>query len=82
MVTETILKLQIYKDDEYRWIHKPATQVQEKLEGILSQVSEVFKDGIGTLKDIKARLMLVDNAQPRFHKVRPDPYGIRPKVET
>eukprot|EP00079_Xenopus_tropicalis_P035744 XP_017949515.1 PREDICTED: uncharacterized protein K02A2.6-like [Xenopus tropicalis] len=53
----------------------------EQLKAILAQASEVFKDGMGTLKHIKANICLEENAQPKFHKARPVPYSIRPKVE-
>lgn len=56
--------------------------VQDKLENVLEQSAQVFQDGIGTLKHIKARLTIESNVQPKFHKARPVPYSVRQKVET
>lgn len=53
----------------------------EKLNKILSNAGQVFQDGIGTLKHLKAQIVLDDNAVPKFHKARPIPYALRPKVE-
>ncbi|KAL4009353.1 hypothetical protein ACER0C_003205 [Sarotherodon galilaeus] len=58
-----------------------ANSVDERLKQILNNHAQVFKDGIGTLKNIKAQIILEDNAKPRFHKARPVPYALRPKVE-
>ena len=51
------------------------------LEGVLEQNSEVFKDGLGTLKGVTAKIYVDKDAQPRFHKPRTVPFAIRPKVE-
>ena len=53
----------------------------ERLKRILTQSAQVFQDGIGTLKHLKAQVVLEENATPKFHKARPVPYAIRPKVE-
>lgn len=41
----------------------PAKGVKQQLEGVLNQSSEGFKEGIGTLKHTKARVMIHENAQ-------------------
>ncbi len=53
----------------------------EQLTQILDKHAQVFKEGIGKLKHIKAPIELEDNAKPRFHKARPVPYALCPKVE-
>ncbi|XP_030586939.1 uncharacterized protein K02A2.6-like [Archocentrus centrarchus] len=58
-----------------------AHPVDERLKQTLEKHAQVFKEGIGTLKNIKAQIILEDNAKPRFHKARPVPYAVRPKVE-
>uniref|UniRef100_A0AAV2LVS7 ribonuclease H n=2 Tax=Knipowitschia caucasica TaxID=637954 RepID=A0AAV2LVS7_KNICA len=52
-----------------------------KLETVLVAATPVFQDGIGTLKNIKGKIVLQDGAIPRFHKARPVPYAIQQKVE-
>ncbi|XP_052259085.1 uncharacterized protein K02A2.6-like [Dreissena polymorpha] len=52
-----------------------------RLNSILDKHKDVFSDGIGQVKGIKARLTLNENAQPKFIKARPVPYSIKPKIE-
>ncbi|KAJ8375474.1 hypothetical protein SKAU_G00060540 [Synaphobranchus kaupii] len=54
---------------------------EAKLEKVLEAAAPVFKNGVGTLKHIKGKIVLNDGATPRFHKARPVPYAIRQKVE-
>lgn len=47
-----------------------AHSVDERLKQKLNNRAQVFKDGISTLKNIKAQIILEDNAKPRcmsFH---------------
>ncbi|MGH0157174.1 UNVERIFIED_CONTAM: hypothetical protein FKN15_033151 [Acipenser sinensis] len=63
-------------------VSQPTTQSTEaKLSKILEQAAPVFQDGIGTLKQIKGKIVITEGAIPKFHKARPVPYAIRPKVE-
>lgn len=55
--------------------------VQDKLEHVLAKYAQVFQDGIGTLKHIKARLTIESDVEPKFHKARSVPYSVCPKVE-
>ena len=48
---------------------------------MLNQYSEVFKDEIGTLRGTKERLSLKTNSKPVFHKARPAPYALCPKID-
>lgn len=45
--------------------------VKQQLKGILNQVSSVIMKVRGTLKHIKARIMLDEEAQTQFHKCSP-----------
>jgi hypothetical protein len=57
--------------------------ITEQLSDLLEGYSEgLFKEGIGTIKGVKARITLKDGAQPRFFKARTVPYALRPKVES
>ena len=41
----------------------------------------MFNEGVGTLKNIKARYLVKSDATPKLHKARQVPYALRPKVE-
>jgi hypothetical protein len=51
------------------------------LKDILARRDEVFKDEIGCVKGIKAKLHLKQDAVPKFVKARPVAFELRPKVE-
>jgi len=56
--------------------------VPTKLQEVLEKYAEtVFKPGLGKLKDMTAKLTLRPESVPKFHKARPMPYTLRPKVE-
>lgn len=55
---------------------------QEKLNLLLQRAAPVFEEGIGTLKQMKARVTVDEHASPKFMKARPVPYALRPRVET
>lgn len=54
---------------------------QMKLEKVLDGAVAVFQSGIGTLKHIKGKLTLNENAVLKVHKMWPIPYAICQKVE-
>ena len=54
---------------------------QKKLERLIDDYSEVFKDEIGTFTSAKAKLALKEGSQPKFCKARPVPYAMKPKVK-
>ncbi|KAI7801955.1 hypothetical protein IRJ41_019354, partial [Triplophysa rosa] len=60
---------------------RASCSVQDKLERVLAQYPQVFEEGIGMLKHIKAKLTIKSDVQPKFHKARPVPYSVCPKVE-
>ena len=51
------------------------------LKDISARRDEVFKDEIGCVKGIKAKLHLKQDAVPKFVKARPVAFALRPKVE-
>ena len=48
---------------------------------LLNEYKDVFQDGIEKLKDMKAKLILNEDARPKFYKARLVPYSLRSKVE-
>ena len=47
----------------------------------LKPYESVFREGIGTLKGMKAKFYVDDTVKPRFCKPRPVPFALRAKVE-
>ena len=48
---------------------------------LLDKYAEVFKEGLGELKEHKAKIHVDREAQPKFCKARPIPYAMRSEVE-
>ncbi|KAL1258966.1 hypothetical protein QQF64_009543, partial [Cirrhinus molitorella] len=71
------------------WLEKIKLNWQEvhlvsgnaKLQGILSKYSDVFSDGLGSMKDIVVKLTVKPGSQPKCLKARPVAYALKPKVE-
>ena len=55
--------------------------MNSSLKTVLDRHSAVFQEGLGKLKDYKAKITLDPQATPRFCKVRPVPYALKTKVE-
>lgn len=53
----------------------------QRLSQLLKANAQVFEKGIGKLKNIQAKIELDKDATPRFHKARPVPYALRPKID-
>ena len=52
------------------------------LDQLLQKYSDVFEEGLGTLKNFKAKLYVAKDVKPRFIKARSVPYAIRSLVDT
>lgn len=48
---------------------------------VLNKHAEVFKEGLGSMKNITVKLNIMPGSRPKFFKARPVPYAIKPKVE-
>lgn len=57
------------------------TSESEKLSKILKKHEDVFKDGLGTLKGVKAKIHVEENAKPVFCKARSVAYSLKEKVD-
>ena len=51
------------------------------LENVLTKYEMVFNEGLGTVLGYEAKLVMKENAVPRFYKARPVPYAIKEKIE-
>ena len=54
---------------------------QTRLNQVLKRYGEVFQDELGTMKTIKAKLKLKENATPKFHRPRTVPFALKEAVE-
>ena len=55
--------------------------VNSSLKTVLDHHSTGFQEGLGKLKDYKAKITLDTQATPHFCKARPVPYALKTKVE-
>ena len=58
-----------------------SAQKPKSIPEVLSKYDDVFKDELGTLKDIKATISVKPDAVPKFHKARVLPFAMKEKVE-
>ena len=56
-------------------------KVDDQLQSLLENHAEVFRDELGSLRDIKVTLQISPDAQPCYHRPRPIPYALRSRVE-
>ena len=54
---------------------------QTGLHEMLKRYDEVFQDELGTMKTIKAKLKLKENATPKFHRPRTVPFALKEAIE-
>ena len=60
---------------------KQLTTQKKQLDEILANHSELFEEGLGTLKGTTAKINVDPTATPIFYKARPVPYALREKIE-
>ncbi|CAC5375274.1 unnamed protein product [Mytilus coruscus] len=53
----------------------------EVIKELQNKYKDVFKDELGTIKGIKAKLSLKDNSSPKYIKARTVPFSLRAKLE-
>ena len=54
---------------------------EKKLKAVLDEFNEVFVEGTGLCKGVKATINMKSDATPTFRKARPLPYAMKKKVE-
>ena len=64
---------------QLNWAH--IKQVRTELDTLLETYSEVFRKELGTLQGIEVKLVVKENATPKFFKPRSVPYAIRGAIE-
>ena len=60
---------------------KPVIMTQDSLQRLLHKYSDIFKDELGTITPVEAKLLVSATATPKFHRPRPVPYALKPLVE-
>ena len=60
---------------------KGIKKIYTGVEALLQQYEELFRDELGTLQGITARLTVDEKATPKFFKPRPVPYAIKGAIE-
>ena len=64
------------------WSHIEAVSMpNDSLPIILEKFKDVFTDGLGTIRSVKAKLSVDEAARPKFFKPRPVPLAVKPAVE-
>lgn len=79
MAEEHLAYLAVSKGDANPFKTKQPLYRQKTNTATVSVRTQVFQDGVGTLKH-KAQIVLKDDAKPKFQKARPVPYAICPKI--
>lgn len=64
---------------DWREIFKVKTTLT--LQGVLEEHRAVFRDELGKVQGVTAKIHVDPEAQPKFHKARPVPFSLRKKVE-
>lgn len=60
---------------------KPNVNLDKNVVSLKKKYSSVFQGKIGTIKDVKANIILKEGAVPKFCKFRPVPFALRKQVE-
>ena len=84
-IGQTLLGLNLLKYIKLDWpnilnVRKPNHDAVS-VDKVLSQYNEVFEDKVGTVKNVRASLVLKPEATPKFCNPRPVPYAIKTQVE-
>lgn len=69
-----------FKINELSNIHTLVTP--SKLDQVLNKHTLIFEEGLGTLKDVKVKLLVDPSVSPKFYKARTIPFALKERVET
>ena len=56
-------------------------KVTDELMTLLQKYDELFREGLGTVTDIRAKLSVRAGSKPKFFKPRPVPYALKEAIE-
>ena len=57
------------------------TEANKRVQRLLNRYKSVSDKSLGTLRGVKAQLILEDGAQPKFCRARNVPYAVKPYFE-
>jgi len=63
------------------WQNIYQLNLANKIDNLLVRFESIFKDELGTVRDVKAHIQQNPNSEPWFHKARTVPMALRQKVE-
>ena len=63
------------------WQEIFSVKTTQSLQSVLDQYSAIFKDELGPIKGVTAKIHIDSDASPKFCKARSVPYSLREKVE-
>ena len=66
---------------DWRTVHHVQSDVDQRLQAILDKHSDVFKEELGNLNGVEAKILVDAEANPKFCRPRPVPYVYRQKVD-
>ena len=66
---------------DWQQVHRLHTTGTLSLNDVLSSHPDVFKDELGEVKGVEAKITVDPTVTPRFYRPRPVAYTLRPKVE-
>ena len=62
------------------WRNIFAIREEQQLDDLLHRYGSVFEDKLGTVKDLKVKLFVKENSNPKFFKAHTLPLSLREKV--
>ena len=63
------------------WKHILTVRSERRLQDVLDKHKSVFREGLGKLEGVQAKIHLKPGATPKFHKARTVPYATRAKLD-
>ena len=55
---------------------------EAEIESVLGEFPDLFRNGLGTFKDLEVSIDIDESVQPRFFKPRPVPFSLKAKIDT
>ncbi|XP_021364454.1 uncharacterized protein K02A2.6-like [Mizuhopecten yessoensis] len=73
--------LQTFKLDWANIFKLETSNMEGEVKAIIDAHQEVFKEGLGTVRGVKAKIYVDPEAHPRYFKPRPVPYSLKERIE-